>query len=413
MTARGFVARFYCFAALFLLLFSGLVNGKWVSLRRKRCPGGGNAIPDRDLDLSLGEVDPEFVFAGGSVDRATVPKCCDLGEGYENKSTCVETEDEFLPDFEDRPNYSDIVRDLPAKSRYEYYIGDPCTEGKYILDTTTYSDDKYTIFSNGTLLYLDDIYTKEEFCVESVNSTIRVFVCFEAGRSTTEKSFKFILYAVGLLISVPFLLATGIIYLSVDLLRDLRGKSLSCHVICLATGYIFLALVQLASDNLNEEVCIAAGFIIQFSFVAAFFWLNVICFDTWRSIKNDFCSVHKPVNTKSEKLTFCYYFVYAFYGPVILSIVSLIMDFEPAIPESYLKPHFGFQSCWFYSDEAALPYFFAPVGITICINFIFFILSLRIIYVEQKKRAKNSPRSKDADGGAQEESFSNKVYIKM
>lgn len=61
-----------------------------------------------------------------------VPKCCDLGYGYsyENKSMCVETEGEFLLDFADMPYYSEEAKLLPVEARYEYFLGDPCYEGK-------------------------------------------------------------------------------------------------------------------------------------------------------------------------------------------------------------------------------------------------------------------------------------------
>ncbi|EEB14026.1 class B secretin-like G-protein coupled receptor GPRmth7, putative [Pediculus humanus corporis] len=337
-----------------------------------------------------GDDDDDYVEINENFTWPIVAKCCQLGFGYsfDTKSTCIETDDEFIPDFDDRPDYLETAKELPIESRYEYYIGDPCYDGKYILDGSTYSYDDYKIYSNGSLLYLDDVYDKEEFCMETVNSTLRVFICFGIINQKTEfkKDFKFILYATGLLISVPFLLTTAFIYLSIDLLRDLRGKSLSCHVICLAIGYLFLALVQLFSDQLNEEICIASGFLIQYFFVSAFFWLNAICYDTWRCIKNDFCCIYKPINVKSEKIMFCYYVIYAFYGPLVLSIVSLIMDLEPTIPESYLKPHFGFHSCWFYSDAAALPYFYGPIGVSGITIFYLFVLRPQCVRKEVNRK---------------------------
>lgn len=61
-----------------------------------------------------------------------VPKCCDLGFGFffANKSKCIRTQNQFLPEFSDRPDYSKKASALPVLTRYEYYIGDPCLEGK-------------------------------------------------------------------------------------------------------------------------------------------------------------------------------------------------------------------------------------------------------------------------------------------
>lgn len=63
----------------------------------------------------------------------------------------------------------------------------------------------------------------------------------------------------GLLISVPFLAATFIIFMFIPDLRDTHGKCLSCHVACLAIGYIALAVVQLTGEELSHNVCVTLG----------------------------------------------------------------------------------------------------------------------------------------------------------
>jgi len=42
-------------------------------------------------------------------------------------------------------------------------------------------------------------------------------------------------------------------------LRDLHGKTLVCHVLCLTVAYVFLAAVQLGGETLNEQLCIGVG----------------------------------------------------------------------------------------------------------------------------------------------------------
>lgn len=97
-------------------------------------------------------------------------------------------------------------------------------------------------------------------------------------------------------------------YTAIPELNNLHGKSLACHVLCLAVAFFALALVQLTGETFPKDACIAVGksklflfylilklviilsflffaaFVIQFSFVACFFWLNVMCFDNWLNV---------------------------------------------------------------------------------------------------------------------------------
>jgi hypothetical protein len=67
------------------------------------------------------------------------------------------------------------------------------------------------------------------------------------------------MFVSGLLISVPFLIVTMLVYLLVPELRDLHGKSLACHVLCLSVAYIFLAAVQLGGETFDQKLCVTVG----------------------------------------------------------------------------------------------------------------------------------------------------------
>lgn len=62
--------------------------------------------------------------------RPCVPKCCDLRQSFRNRSQCSDSDEEFLPEFKDCPNYGDQIGSLPVEDRFEYFIGNPCTRGK-------------------------------------------------------------------------------------------------------------------------------------------------------------------------------------------------------------------------------------------------------------------------------------------
>lgn len=86
----------------------------------------------------------------------------------------------------------------------------------------------------------------------------------------------------GMLLSVPFLLATFLVYACLPELRNVHGKCLLCYLVGLTTGYIVLAFLQLNGSNyIKPSTCQLIGYAIYFSFLSAFFWLNVISFDLW------------------------------------------------------------------------------------------------------------------------------------
>lgn len=86
-----------------------------------------------------------------------------------------------------------------------------------------------------------------------------------------------------MVVSVPFLLATFLVYLLIRELRaTLHGKSLICYVLCLTVGYSFLSAIQFNNGSpMNEKICISIGFIIYGSFLSSFLWLMIISFDIW------------------------------------------------------------------------------------------------------------------------------------
>jgi hypothetical protein len=67
------------------------------------------------------------------------------------------------------------------------------------------------------------------------------------------------MFVSGLLISVPFLIFTMLVYCLIPELRDLHGKTLTCHVMCLTVAYVFLAAVQLGGEAMNQNLCIFVG----------------------------------------------------------------------------------------------------------------------------------------------------------
>ena len=159
--------------------------------------------------------------------------------------------------------------------------------------------------------------------------------------STNKKSLKVtrvIVYAVGLITSLPFLVTTFFVYACLQELRNIHGKSLMCYVAGLTGGYISLITINLAPFEEKSIGCIIAGYSMYFWFLVSFFWLNVMCFDIWRTFKG--------VRTKgSEKKKFIYYSLYGWSGPIVMLGFAIFMDFYDKVPIE-VKPRFGSKKCF-------------------------------------------------------------------
>lgn len=78
----------------------------------------------------------------------------------------------------------------------------------------------------------------------------------------TNADARVVIYACGLLISVPFFILTIAAYVITPRLRDVHGKALCHYCGCLAVAFTTLAITQLTSSQLSSEVCVSIGKII-------------------------------------------------------------------------------------------------------------------------------------------------------
>ncbi|XP_067010451.2 G-protein coupled receptor Mth2 [Anabrus simplex] len=337
-------------------------------------------------------------------DKACVPKCCPAGHVLKSDKACHNTS--YVLKFQ---LGKDTASDPPPES-YVVVYGDPCKAGKYPLDPDDEDDYSY-LLANGSLVIptqFTNALGPKEFCLETLweeeDSHITTpFICFpEVSKAERSSTLHFIIYPIGLLISVPFLIATVVIYLVIPGLGDLHGKALCCYCSCLAVAYFFLAVVQFGGSSFSDDTCIALACIIQYFFVACFFWLNVLCIDTfwcimaitgwvswypglqpwkWQENKGLWMVIESEDDRSwNNKLyvrrVFLTYSVYAWCVPLVLLASVVFTDLHPTIPSSYVKPHMGQSKCWFSSDAAALNYFYAPIATVLLTNLVLFIVTM-------------------------------------
>ncbi|KAG7202061.1 hypothetical protein KM043_004739 [Ampulex compressa] len=221
-----------------------------------------------------------------------------------------------------------------------------------------------------------------QFCVERIKEleqVAKVFACPEHASQRPvvhAKDIRFTLYPVGFIISVVFLSATlAAGWLLPASHHVLHWRCQTHHVACLMLGDLFMAIIQLAGDSLHGGGCKALAIMAHFFFLAAFFWLNTMCFNIWWTFRD-----LRPASLEKgqETLRLRVYACYAWGGPLLVAGLAALLDHLPSQPRyTFLRPRFGERQCWFYGDMEILAYFYGPIGVLLAVNLLFFAATAR------------------------------------
>ncbi|KAK7868537.1 hypothetical protein R5R35_004819 [Gryllus longicercus] len=188
---------------------------------------------------------------------------------------------------------------------------------------------------------------------------------------------RFTLYPVGLMLSVFFLAATlaaGCLLPGAH--HALHWRCQTAHVACLMVGDLLLAVTQMAGTGVPPELCHATAVAMHFFFMAAFLWLNTMCWNIWWTFRD----LHPARLDKSQevrRLRFCHLYAWGF--SFLIAGLGLLFDKLPNSHTGFVRPRFGQQRCWFADDTEIFVYFFVPMGITLTINLILFALTARAL----------------------------------
>ncbi|KAG8237624.1 hypothetical protein J437_LFUL017874 [Ladona fulva] len=134
-----------------------------------------------------------------------------------------------------------------------------------MLDPFTHDIDEFYIKkTDGYLVVPFENFTEqgpEDFCIDYFpeKDAHLPLLCFPPNDDDLTNQLIYTMYPVGMLVSIPFLLVTFLVYALIPELRNLHGKSLMCHVSSLLMAYTFLAVVQLGGTSLNDATCIASA----------------------------------------------------------------------------------------------------------------------------------------------------------
>ncbi|RLU16474.1 hypothetical protein DMN91_010542 [Ooceraea biroi] len=378
-----------------------------------------------------------------NAEKPLVPLCCHI-DAFLIKDECVKDAANETKALQFPTIYGTnltvplniTVNDL--RKHFSFVVQHPCDGNRSLLIPHVHKTEWY-LLSNGSIIRAlvfdkseDRLLNYHEYCLARVKKQKYLLVheyllvhCLntsqveeEEEKGKQEEEDDLVVYFYALVISVPFLIATYLVYWLLPDLNNLHGLTLRGYVGCMAITNCICATTHLIPHEWFSEVfCIVIALIITSSFSASFFWLNVMCFDIWwtfgQSFSNAFCR-RKPWplqgNIKQrEKKRFMMYSIYVWGGAFIHTVICIIMDFTSILPNDSIRPEFDM--CWFGTETAEFLYFWAPISIIIVCNICLFIHTALKIRSLRKNIAQQLQGSESRRHDDNRQRFS--LYLKL
>ncbi|KAK6637740.1 hypothetical protein RUM44_008162 [Polyplax serrata] len=220
-------------------------------------------------------------------------------------------------------------------------------------------------------------FTENEF---NINPDRSVEICAGTlGQRLVNKFGQYMGYitAVGLGVSIFFLVLHLLAFLVVPDLQNLSGKNLAS--LCVALLLASVSFISAQRINTGTRACAAAGIVTYYGYMASFFWMLTMAFDIWRTLK--IATFELRVSSGKQWKKFIAYSIWSWTAPLILMITAIAIDMAPSGGvDIYVRPFFGVHSCWFGHRQALLIFFAAPFAAIMIANIGFFASSAHMIF---------------------------------
>ncbi|KAF7383364.1 hypothetical protein HZH66_012714 [Vespula vulgaris] len=231
------------------------------------------------------------------------------------------------------------------------------------------------------------VYGHHEYCMDIFynsslyKETLYPFVCFDTAESVEPCRLRCTINSVLQLTSCAFLLTTLVVYACLPVLQNLHGKTLMCHVGSLLLALVCLVVISWVTPDTTIEESMASvsckflGYAMLFSFLSAFSWLNVMCFDIWWTFGGS--RGNTSTRGRGHRKRFLLYCTYAWGLACLITVLGIVVDHTDFFPK-HLRPTIGRASCWFTPGSnlhGELLFFIAPVTLQLLINIVFFVIT--------------------------------------
>ncbi|XP_050514681.1 G-protein coupled receptor Mth2-like isoform X15 [Diabrotica virgifera virgifera] len=253
--------------------------------------------------------------------------------------------------------------------KYCFRFGHHCLRGKIPTDISNHTlqleeNGNMTLLIQGVRA-LEEIQL-EEYCVDFIEGYDKIGAIFCADDDPDRD----IGPSVGMIISMPFLLLTFLVYLLLPE-RNLHRRALMSYVFTLLAAYITLVTIQLYSGQFPDTTCHVLGYLIIFFFLVSFFWMNVMCVDMWLAFSGMRTFLSKKT---AERKRFIIYCIYAWGMPIVHVLIVFLINHYGSTDTSW-NPQIGVKRCFLGEGMPTFYYFYLPMAILIGINITLFVLT--------------------------------------
>ncbi|KAJ8686520.1 hypothetical protein QAD02_022314, partial [Eretmocerus hayati] len=255
-------------------------------------------------------------------------------------------------------------------------------------------DDEWRIGNSGEMLLSGyDPFDLEHYCLEFMQNDpvygygLLPFYCFTYDHIPIDPNprnlYEYAIKAVLALMSCCFLSALLLVYICLPSLQNLHGKTLMCHSISLLVAYACLVINMMIPFHVFDGIkysiahvlCKYLAYATLFSFLSAFLWLNVMCFDIWWTfggMRGSRRWVTSATSASAKRRRFTLYCVYAW--GVALVLASLPEFASRMQLGQAFDWRMGDDRCWFeYESMGEVAFFIAPITVTLLANTAFFV----------------------------------------
>uniref|UniRef100_A0A182PWE2 G-protein coupled receptors family 2 profile 2 domain-containing protein n=1 Tax=Anopheles epiroticus TaxID=199890 RepID=A0A182PWE2_9DIPT len=308
-------------------------------------------------------IQPTYV----SRDASVIRKCCPQGESlmseYSLYLSCQGNSafaSAALPQAIVAQFYRECIEDLEEDIQLQERYGNPCPNEDAMVSFSARTNDTLYVIQNGSLLVIYggkyyDVYNTYCLDFDRTDGTLVGYVC--AAEVTVVADLvqgQLLLLTICLIVAIPALLVTALLYILVPKLRDLHGRALAMNCVNFAIALLLECFFQYRNRG-NRMLLddMALENYAEYFILATFFWLLVNCanncFHAWYYVPQG-----KHTKTSDKNKRFAAYAVFAQLLPLLIILqYSTTPSGTPAIKH----------------------YLFIPIGVTLGLGFTFLIVT--------------------------------------
>lgn len=156
-----------------------------------------------------------------------------------------------------------------------------------------------------------------------------------------------------------------------------------CHIMSLILLYTFLILDRMDRILINKFpwLCEITGYMMYISILFCIFWLNVMCFDIWRTFRKT-----RNPRFPSDSQKFYKYLFYGFGLPLIITAMLAVIDETDWFPLNW-RPQIGKFECFLRNDRnIEFFYLYLPMSVILLVNVVLYSITAYKIYTVQNDK---------------------------